>query len=276
MKKYFFLACLSAFALIACKKKAPVENTPAKDTTQVAQVKIDSLAFEVDTFHVVETEKDCGKGDCATFDSYYEKIRKPLLPVHDSVNRYVDSFMVSTMRGIGYDAGAFDLAKVGKNFIKMATSDEYADVGTLDWSSHSTIIRPVNEIISVSSSCGGYTGGAHGNYYIEVVNFFTSNGKLVKMENLFNDTAALNKLGLKYFKKDNQIDEKTDLEEAGWFVSDQSFYLNNNFDITMDAITWQYNPYEIGPYVMGDASVTIPMKELQKYLKVKLTDVVIQ
>jgi NAD-dependent dihydropyrimidine dehydrogenase PreA subunit len=276
MKKNIVIAILLMPILFSCgKKKSIVENIP-KDTAQVT-VKIDSLAFEVDTFHVIEKEKDCT--DCSSCDLYYERIKTSLKPVHDSVNQYIDTIMMSGLSWMGGDEFKYDLKKRADAFFafkKEMEAENGEGTGAWDWELNLTIFRACNEIITVSSGWGGYTGGAHPNYESYSASFFTSNGKRVTMQNLFTDIKPVNRMAVKHFKKDNQLDPNTDCSEQGWDVTDEEFELNENFDITTESITWQFNAYEIGPYVAGAPSVSIPMKDLEKYLKVKFTDVVIQ
>ena len=42
---------------------------------------------------------------------------------------------------------------------------------------------------------------------------------------------------------------------------------NQNFFVTGKGMGFAYNPYEIGPYVMGEINIYIPFSDLKKYLK---------
>ncbi len=277
MKKYILVTVIISVFLIACGKKSKETTKDEKKDTTKVQIAIDSLAFEVDTFHIIGKDEICKeKENCTTCDIYYEKIRTPLKPVHDSVNRYIDTFMVMAFGDLSGNRNLKNIQKIAQDFIEGSHDPEYELNGGWDWQYGTTIVRPVTEIISVNSNYGGYTGGAHGLYYSETANFFTNTAKRVKLSDLFTDMKALNKIGVKYFKKDNELEPDVDLLDQGWDFADADFQLNENFDISMESITWQYNAYEIGPYVMGAPSVTIPMKEIEKLMKVKFTDVVIK
>lgn len=275
MKNYIVLAALPLLFLMACGKKGGEGSKSNKtDSTNTSNIKIDSLAFEVDTFHVIETETKCPKDECTVCDLYYERIKTPLMPVHDSVNRFVDTIVMHALNEMSSASLKYDLKKRALEFIEVSNSPDFIDMGgTWDWSHNTSIYRPVTEIIAVSSSWGGYTGGAHPNYYTETTSFFVSNGKMVRLEDLFTDIDALNKIAVSYFKKDNQLEPDVDCIEQGWDFEDADFKLNNNFDINSESITWQFNSYEIGSYANGAPSVTIPIKDLEKIMKVKFTDV---
>lgn len=279
MKKVIAVLLLLIPLIFSCGKKSnKVEVGPKTDTSKT-NIVVDSLAFEVDTFHVVEKEKKCPNGDCGSVDLYYEKIRVPMKPVHDSINRYIDTLVMMALMEMGGDEFKYDLKKRAEAFFATKREFEAEDTesgGAWDFELHLSIFRPCNEIFTVSAGWGGYTGGAHGNYSSLTSSFFTSSGKIVSMADLFNNIEAVNKIGLKYFKKDNGLDEEIDCMDQGWDFTDADFRLNENFDITTAGITWQFNSYEIGPYSAGAPSVTIPMKELSGYMKVKLTDVEIK
>jgi hypothetical protein len=277
MKRIPFIM-IAVLLIAGCGKKATPSTEISQKDTLPTPVKVDSIVFDVDTFHVVETEKKCPNGDCSSCDLYYEKIRTPFIPVHDSVNRYIDTLVLHALGDMGSDELKYDLKKRAQAFFASKRELEADDMGTAsgwDWELHLNIYRPCTELITVNAEWGGYTGGAHPNYNMYTACFFTSNGKMVTMKDLFTDLDAVNKIGVKYFKKDNQLDPNIDCADQGWDFTDAEFKLNENFDITTASISWQYNSYEIGSYANGAPSVTIPIKELDKYLKIKFTDVVI-
>lgn len=277
MKKYFYFLLSSLILLSACGKKASnTSNTETTDSTKVAPIKIDSSLFEVDTFHVVQNETKCNEGECSSCDLYYEKIRTPLLPVHDSVNQYIDTMMNHALNEMSSEKLGLDLKKRADDFINTSNDPDFEAFSGWDYTIHSTILRPVTEIISVSSGWGGFMGGAHPNYYSETVNFFVSNGKKVQLGDLFKDIKQLNKIAEPYFRKQNELDATTSLEELGFWFKDNLFTVNENFDISDESIIWQYNSYEVGPYVIGQPSVKVPLKALEKIMKVKFTVMAIQ
>lgn len=274
MKKFFLCCSVFYLILVGCSgKKASPENGVQPDST--SNTSIDSLpvGFEVDTFHVVKTETGCEKNECTLVDIYYETIRSKDKPVYDSINTYINEFMKMALMNLGYVDGPIDLNKLASDFITSSNDPELDMGGSWYWNHTTNIFQPVNEVISVSSSFGGYTGGAHGNYTVATTNFFVSTGEVVKLSDIFNDVPALNKMAVRYFKRDNQLDEDIDLMDHGWDVSDESFELNENFDISTESITWQFNQYEIGPYAAGAPTVTIPMKDLKSLLKITFSEV---
>src|SRR5688572_29938541 len=232
MNQVNIIILISLAFLLSCGKKTKTNDSQNQPSdTNHAEVAVDSSKFEVDTFHVIEKEKECAEGECSTCDLYYEKIRQPFLAVHDSVNIFIDSLMVRSMGDIGYSGGKMDLKKIAEQFINDSEVDVYTNA-PWDWSHNTYISHSLKEIFAVTSSSGGYTGGAHGNYYTETVNFFTRTGKRVTLSDLFSDIDAVNRMAVKYFKQDNQIDLNTDISEEGFMMGDKGFTLNENFDIS--------------------------------------------
>ena len=48
-----------------------------------------------------------------------------------------------------------------------------------------------------------------------------------------------------------------------WDFEPGNFKLNENFAISTGGLLFTFNPYEIGPYVMGAPQVFIPYKEMK-------------
>jgi hypothetical protein len=45
--------------------------------------------------------------------------------------------------------------------------------------------------------------------------------------------------------------------------------LNDNFHFTGDSMAFFYNSYEIAPYSAGQIEFSIPLKDIQGYLKIQ-------
>jgi hypothetical protein len=45
-----------------------------------------------------------------------------------------------------------------------------------------------------------------------------------------------------------------------------AFVISENVMFTDDSLVLIYNPYEIGPYVMGEIRVAIPLKDVEKII----------
>lgn len=113
-----------------------------------------------------------------------------------------------------------------------------------------------------------YEGGAHGSHTISYMNFVSSTGQLLTLDDVFAPgyqeplthillTALEEKLGVK------TLDE---LHENG-FLTWTEMYPSKNFLLAPEGIRFYYNAYEIAPYAAGPTELTIPyeaVKDLEK------------
>ncbi|HLU86110.1 MAG TPA: RsiV family protein [Taishania sp.] len=106
-------------------------------------------------------------------------------------------------------------------------------------------------------------GAAHPMYYSNYYTFNTASGDLIKLEDLFQDNTIphVTLIGRKQFIKENGAD--------GWDFTNGSgdFFLSKNFKFDDKGLTFFYNLYEIGPYVMGAPSFTIKYSDLKNLIK---------
>jgi hypothetical protein len=77
----------------------------------------------------------------------------------------------------------------------------------------------------------------------------------------------ITQIGEEIFRKQQNLGPKENLGEAGYFFKDDKFYLNNNFLVDPEGLTFLYNAYEIAPYVMGPIELKIPHSSIQKLIK---------
>ncbi|HEX2536227.1 MAG TPA: DUF3298 domain-containing protein [Chitinophagaceae bacterium] len=108
-----------------------------------------------------------------------------------------------------------------------------------------------------------YTGGAHGNYGAGYTVIDLQKGKVLELKDVLTPESirALPRLLEKHFRKSYGVKEGESLSEAGLF--ENKIEPNDNFYLTGKGILFSYQPYEIGPYVMGQIEVFIPFAELQ-------------
>ncbi len=112
-----------------------------------------------------------------------------------------------------------------------------------------------------------YTGGAHPNSYYTALNFDTSTGKEVVLQEIFKDdweTRVTQELVVElanHFK----VEPVTEVVVRGYLIND--FYISNNFILGKDKITFIYNRYDIAPYAAGEIMLDIEYNRLKDVLK---------
>lgn len=115
-----------------------------------------------------------------------------------------------------------------------------------------------------------FLGGAHPNSFRSYYIFDTKTGEEKNIKSFISDTTALLNKVEKAFRKLENLADTTNLEGAGYFLSNHKFFLPANFALTKEGIFFYYNPYEIAAYARGDISFTIPYSELEGIVRKEL------
>lgn len=169
-----------------------------------------------------------------------------------------------------------DFSDDADNMLLQSAKDHFSSIDEVEVSYFSNyyfyediqIGRSDSRILSLIENCSEYTGGAHGDYGSIGYTFDVQSGKILALEDLLTDKEGF------YTKATDYItDNLYELYGEGLFpeykqtVSDS---WTGEFDIKyyLDAsgIVIIYNPYEIGPYAMGAARVTLPYPMFEEYL----------
>lgn len=132
----------------------------------------------------------------------------------------------------------------------------------LNWSEslEGNFLPEYKDMVSYTRYIYGYSGGAHGMDARTAATFCLKTGEIVTESNLFIEgyeeklTEALRRNLLL------SIEDKEMLFET-------EIYPSSDFYLTAKGITYIYQRYEIGPYVLGIIEVTIPWNEIQDILK---------
>lgn len=118
-----------------------------------------------------------------------------------------------------------------------------------------------------------YMGGAHGLNNRLYFNFDLATGKQITENDIFlpNYKTVLAELIKKRIVEESK-DVKNDNTEAITNLEDTDYWIdsilpNSNFYITDESINYVFNPYEIGPYYLGQTDVTLPFDRLTGILK---------
>ncbi len=116
-----------------------------------------------------------------------------------------------------------------------------------------------------------FMGGAHGLNTRNYFNFNLKNGKRITEADLYkpgfeNALSELIKVRMIEERKENpELEPIERLEDSDYWV--EAIKPNGNFYITDQSINYVFNPYEIGPYYMGQTEVTLPFARLSQILK---------
>lgn len=122
-------------------------------------------------------------------------------------------------------------------------------------------------LLTLSAFNYAYTGGAHGNYGTSFIPVDLVHNKQLMLSDVINEKGkkALKPLLEKHFRKQFQLKPSESLEAGGLFKNE--IEPTDNFYLTSKGIGFNYVPYEIGPYAMGEVLIFIPFTELQSFLQ---------
>ena len=125
------------------------------------------------------------------------------------------------------------------------------------------------DFISILLSHYQFTGGAHGNYFALGYNIEMRNGKVLTLKDIIKEDS----FDLLAFECEQAIIEKFEansLIDAGLFEDEITIPDDQDFYIVPGMLVLQFDPYEIGPWAMGEVTAEIPFEKIKDILKSNL------
>jgi hypothetical protein len=125
------------------------------------------------------------------------------------------------------------------------------------------------DFISILLSHYQFTGGAHGNYFALGYNIEMKNGKVLTLKDIIKEDS----FDLLAFECEQAIIEKFEansLIDAGLFEDEITIPDDQDFYIIPGMLVLQFDPYEIGPWAMGEVTAEIPFEKIKDILKSNL------
>jgi hypothetical protein len=134
----------------------------------------------------------------------------------------------------------------------------------------SKILYQNNKLITVEMSNYSFTGGAHGNYGSFINTYLLSNGASVQLTEIVQDTAALRPMIEKGFidEKNKEGNEEYTLEDLV-FPESIPLPLPMQWCVIKEGLRITYNPYEVGPYAVGQTDIVLSWDQLGKLADAK-------
>lgn len=128
------------------------------------------------------------------------------------------------------------------------------------------VVYNSRDFVSIVLDHYQYTGGAHGNYVAFGYNIRLEDGALITLKDIVEESA----LDLLTFECEESILEKYEansLMEAGLFENEIVLTYDQDFYIIPGALVLQFDPYEIGPFAMGEITAEIQFEKINDILK---------
>jgi hypothetical protein len=126
-----------------------------------------------------------------------------------------------------------------------------------------------DKVLTVKLSSYAYMGGAHPNSFVNYFNFdLEKGGKLLSTPELLLNREKMLALTEQKFREFHGISKDTDLrDDDRFFIEEAGFFLPQAIGYENDGWMMVYNPYEIGPYVMGYTELRFTLNEVKDVVK---------
>ena len=244
-------------AIVSCSNQPNTEKTSAQT---------DSLSYE--TIMMMQSYNGCDKDSngCTYIEFSYPQFSNANGALADSLNTIVHHAFGDAEKNItSPDSVQQDFLSAYSIFKKKQKNC------TIPWfvEKSLTVLNQNPKWITLAYDESTFTGGAHPNSYLQYSIIEKISGRKMMLTDFFDSTAIykLMALGDTEFRSLKGINPNQTLEDAGFWFDDNRFTLNTNFYLHEGGITFFYNNYEIGPYVMGSTEITIPANKLVKLMK---------
>ncbi|MGB5359445.1 MAG: DUF3298 domain-containing protein [Eudoraea sp.] len=122
------------------------------------------------------------------------------------------------------------------------------------------------EFLTIELKSYLFTGGAHGYGSTNFLNFSKKRGQEMDDWELFKDKEGFKQYAETQFRLQQDIPANTPINSTGFMFEKDSFYLPENIGFTENGLKLLYNQYEVASYADGPIELTLPYKDIQKFL----------
>lgn len=251
---------------LSCKFESKEEKTEISEAT--------SHVFQAVT--IQQNYGNCDDPDslCFKIDIQYQKIGEGPETVKAAINKQLDKYIVEELNGfISEDENTQTQSDIQALITKLFDDyrsfiKEFSDTKQ-SWNIaiNTKLIFQDDHLISILASTESYMGGAHGNHWKNILNFDAATGKSLSQKDIIINHLEFLRIAEVNFRKARGISSDADLEKEGYFFKDGEFKLPENIGFTDKGILLIFNPYEAGPYSMGEIRYTIPSDEVKALVR---------
>lgn len=122
------------------------------------------------------------------------------------------------------------------------------------------------KFVSIVMNHYQFTGGAHGNYFALGYNIRLDNGAILTLKDIITE-GSFDLLAYECEQAILETYQANSLMEAGLFEDEIAIADDQDFYIIPGALVIQFDPYEVGPYAMGEITAEIPFDKIADILK---------
>ncbi|OQP49304.1 hypothetical protein A4H97_28605 [Niastella yeongjuensis] len=161
---------------------------------------------------------------------------------------------------------------IGKVLIRqknaaLNTARKEDDPVTYDEANTVQVAYRNDKLLTISHFNYADGGGAHGNYGTGYINIDLIHNRKLALSDVLDTLSCAKTLRVLLEKKFRAAYEVKPTEKLSDYLFDNEISPTENFMLTSRGIGFQYNPYAIGSYAMGEIRLYIPFKELAGCLK---------
>lgn len=120
-------------------------------------------------------------------------------------------------------------------------------------------------IICYQLRVSSYSGGAHGSDETSYGIFELKSRSRVLLEDVFSVDVVpqVNDLLRQTLAQNYDCASPEELAEKNLFFSPSEIEISSNFAVSTEGMTWQFAPYEIAPFSVGEVTVTLPWAQVR-------------
>ncbi len=187
-------------------------------------------------------------------------------PAREAINHWVRARILPTL---GDQGPAESVEAMVEDFLaeNQAFREEFPDApGSWAVERKVTLAFQHPKVLTLTASDYSYTGGAHPLMVELLASFDLEQGRPLMLSDLLRPgyREPLTALVEAELKRVRGLDPETNLVDEGFFL-EEGFRLTDNFGVLADCLRFYYNPYEIGPYVLGPTDLTVSYDALAEW-----------
>ncbi len=250
--------------IISCDVERPPTETPSTEYFPPFNVETQSVNRE---FGNCETDTS---RTCTTVAFLYQTVADTTrTEAVEKINKEVEA---TIMEILGYDSMQIQsLAGVADTFIDdyRNLANSFPDAFGWQLNVSGEVLRNDSAFVVIRIQTEAYTGGAHGNYNLEFLNFDPITGDKITLDDIFKPgyEETLNKISLDTFREIRDLGPNDDPASSGFSFEGDRYFNPDNFAVLKDEILFYFNHYEIAPYSAGPTTIDIPLVELAEILR---------
>lgn len=155
------------------------------------------------------------------------------------------------------------LQMANENFEAM--DEESRKLAQWEMNGSFTVTQPSKDIVSIVFTIESYSGGAHGNYSEEVLNFDLKTDRELQFQDLFEEPSVALKLLSQYCASalKEKIGEQADADMIayGTYPTLANF---SEIQLAPGKVIIHFQPYQVAPWVEGAPQIVVPLEKLSE------------